>query len=73
MQVAFHLRRRPTAEPVAAVLLLSHEMGELVRLCARLGEPLPPVFAVADGFLVKLPRPAAKRPKQPSQTVPAPV
>jgi tetratricopeptide (TPR) repeat protein len=56
-RVAFHLRRRPGPEPASALLLLAHGPGDLVRLLARLGlDPLPAVFAVADGFLVQLPR-----------------
>jgi hypothetical protein len=35
-------------------------VDDLLRLCARLGaDPLPPVYAVADGFLIKLDRPSA--------------
>jgi tetratricopeptide (TPR) repeat protein len=50
MKVTFHLRRRATAEPVAAVLL-PPQTDELVRWCAASGE-MPTVFAVAEGFLV---------------------
>ena len=45
---------RPGHSPVAT----SYNPDDLVRLLAQFGcDPLPPVFAVADGFLVKLPRP----------------
>jgi tetratricopeptide (TPR) repeat protein len=58
MKVPFHLRRRASAEPAVALLLLGHDSEELLRLCARLGhDPVPAVFAVADGFLLKLTRP----------------
>src|SRR5213596_901195 len=63
MKVPFRLRRRPTSAPAAALLLPSHAAVALVRLCARLGgAELPHVFAVADGFLVKLPRPVETAP-----------
>src|SRR5271155_3817555 len=61
MQVAFQLRRRLEAAPATALLLCSHSSTDLVRMRARIGgDPLPPVFAVADGFLVKLPRPSTQ-------------
>jgi hypothetical protein len=60
VQVAFHLRRRPTAAPASGLLLLSHDTADLARLFAAVGhDPLPPVYAVADGFLLKLPRPTS--------------
>jgi tetratricopeptide (TPR) repeat protein len=58
MKVAYRLRRRPTPEPATALLLPSHQVEDLARLCAHLGhDPLPPVYLVADGFLLKLRQP----------------
>jgi hypothetical protein len=59
MKVPYRLRRRARAEPATALLLPSHRPADVLRLCERLGcDPLPAVYAVADGFLLKLPRPA---------------
>ena len=60
VKVAFHLRRRAEAAPAAALLLLSHDTAKLLQVCERLGaDPLPPVYRVADGFLIKLAGPIA--------------
>jgi hypothetical protein len=59
MKVPYRLRRRPATEPATALLLPSHSAEELARLCARLAhDPLPRVYAVADGLLLKLRQPA---------------
>lgn len=56
MKVPYALRPLPIAEPAAAVLLPGHDVGELLALLAGLGlDPLPPVYAVADGYLIRLP------------------
>jgi tetratricopeptide (TPR) repeat protein len=61
MKVAYRLRRRPGAGPATALLLPSDRAADLARLCALLGhDPLPRVYRVADGFLLKLARPAAE-------------
>jgi tetratricopeptide (TPR) repeat protein len=58
MRVPFRLRRTTTPAPATALLLPSHDVGELLRLCAAVGaDTLPPVYAAADGFLVLLPTP----------------
>ena len=58
MKVAFHLRRRPEAAPATALLLPSHRVDDLIRLAVQLGgDRLPPIFAVADGLVIKLPAP----------------
>jgi hypothetical protein len=58
MRVPFRLRRGPEAAPATALLLPSHRPEDLVVLCTRLGlDPLPLVYPVADGFLLKLRRP----------------
>jgi hypothetical protein len=58
MKVAFHLRRLQVSEPATAFLLLGHAVDSLLDLCTRLGcDPLPAIYPVADGFLLKLPRP----------------
>jgi tetratricopeptide (TPR) repeat protein len=55
MKVAFHLRKRSTPEPAHALLLTSPQVGNLLALCGRLGlDPCGRVFALPDGFLVKL-------------------
>src|SRR5262249_52178512 len=57
-KVAYRLRRRPEARPALALLLPGHDSSALLRLCARLGlDPLPQIFASADGFLLRLLRP----------------
>jgi tetratricopeptide (TPR) repeat protein len=61
MKVAFALRRVALRLPVTALLLPTHEVDRLLKLCARLGgDALPAIFAVADGFLLKLPGPTQK-------------
>src|SRR5262245_54767939 len=63
MKVAFRLRRRQTAEPAAALLLPSNRVEDLLALGVRLGGvPLPPVYALTDGFLVKRPASATEIP-----------
>src|SRR5262249_6080154 len=58
VKTPFRLWRRPVPEPATALLLPNHDAAALAGLCVRLGlDPLPPVFFVADGFLLKLPRP----------------
>ena len=58
MQVAIHLRRRSQAEPATAMLLLGQRTADLAGLLVHLAcDPLPPIFATADGFLVSLSRP----------------
>jgi tetratricopeptide (TPR) repeat protein len=58
MQVSFHLERRPDVAPASALLLLSRDPADLLRFCADVHtDALPQVYAVADGFLVRLPRP----------------
>jgi hypothetical protein len=55
MNVPFHLRKRPNAEPATALLLLSHQTAEVLAVCARLGgRQRPAIHAVADGFLLLL-------------------
>jgi len=54
MKVAFRLRRLTETAPATALLLLSHRPEDVLRACAALGcDPLPEVFLVADGFLLK--------------------
>jgi tetratricopeptide (TPR) repeat protein len=58
MKVPFRLRKLPAAEPAAALMLPAPDVDAVLALCARAGtDPPPDVFAVADGFLVKLRRP----------------
>ncbi|HEV3449124.1 MAG TPA: hypothetical protein VG099_31095 [Gemmataceae bacterium] len=60
-RVAFELQRRTHAEPATALLFLSNNVEDLLRLCARLGQdPLPAVYPVADGFLVQFARPVTE-------------
>ena len=58
MKVPYRLRRRAPSEAPTALLLPSHSPTEVLRLCERLGtDPLPVIYSVADGFLLKLARP----------------
>src|SRR5256885_16357162 len=58
MKVPFRLRKRPAAAAATALLLVSREVSDLLRLCARAGtDPLPRLYAVAGGFLLKLAAP----------------
>lgn len=58
MNVPMSLRRRPMTEPATALLLMSSDVADLLRLCARIGgDPLPRIHAVADGFLLQLAAP----------------
>ena len=42
MQIPFQLARCPESEPATALLLLSLDPAQLLRLCAQLGaDPLP--------------------------------
>jgi tetratricopeptide (TPR) repeat protein len=56
VRVAFQLRRREETAETAALLLLAHEIGDLVRLYSDLRiDPLPPAHRTCDGFVVKPP------------------
>lgn len=58
MKIPFRLAPMATREPAAAVLVPGPRAADVVDLVVRLElEALPDVFATADGFLVKLPRP----------------
>ncbi len=59
MKVAYQLRPLPTAEPAAALLVPGQSAADVLRVCAALAlDPQPAVHRVADGLLVKLPRPS---------------
>jgi tetratricopeptide (TPR) repeat protein len=59
MKVAYQLRRLSSSEPATALLVPGHRPEELLRLCGKLAlDPLPPICAVADGFVVMLPEPS---------------
>src|SRR5688572_28217161 len=58
MQVPFRLRRLSEPRPVAALLALGHDSAALLALCARLRQdPLPTVFVVRDGFVLRITQP----------------
>src|SRR5579864_8975766 len=58
MKVAYQLRPRTHAEPAVALLLPGRRAEDALWLCASLKlEVLPPIYRVADGLLIKLPRP----------------
>jgi tetratricopeptide (TPR) repeat protein len=58
VKLPLHLRRPPTSEPATALLLLSSHAQELLHLCVRLRlNPLGRVYAVPQGFLLKLAEP----------------
>ena len=55
MKVPFRLRKRAVRKPANALFLTTTEVGELLRLCGRIGgDPLPRIFAVPGGFLLML-------------------
>jgi tetratricopeptide (TPR) repeat protein len=57
MKVAFHLRRRPSAEPASAVLIETDRVDALLELTSKLGPDRSPlIHRVAGGFLLKLGR-----------------
>jgi hypothetical protein len=61
MKVAYRLRRLSRAEPAVALMLLSTNVGEILNLCVRLGsDPLPELFPVAGGYLLRLRTPTAE-------------
>jgi hypothetical protein len=56
MKVAFRLRRLAEAAPATALLLPSQRPEDVLRVCAGLGcDPLPEIYPLADGFILKLP------------------
>jgi tetratricopeptide (TPR) repeat protein len=58
MKVPYTLRPVATPEPATALLLPGRRAEDVLCLCATLGlDPLPPIYRVADGFLIKLSRP----------------
>jgi hypothetical protein len=75
MKIEWKLRRLPKPAPATMLLLVSHRIDDLLRLCARLcttfprfgeeaggrgSKDLPPVYSTADGFLVRLPKPISE-------------
>jgi tetratricopeptide (TPR) repeat protein len=61
MQVPFRLRKNVQSTAATGLLLPRADTADLLALLAALGaDPLPPVFAVAAGFLVKLAAPAER-------------
>ncbi len=58
MKVPFRLSRRAESEPAVALLVLSERVEDVLALCRRLGcDPLPAVYRVAGGFLLRLTQP----------------
>jgi tetratricopeptide (TPR) repeat protein len=58
MKVAYQVHPTPTAEAAVALLLPGRKAADVLGLCAELAlDPLPPIYRVADGYLVKLPQP----------------
>lgn len=63
MKVTFQLLRQNEHAETGALLVLGDQASAVVAACARLAiDPLPLVFRVAGGFLLKLPRPLAAGP-----------
>lgn len=55
MNVPFHLRRREETSPAVALFLGSRRISDLVKACTQVGGArLPVLYAVADGFVLKL-------------------
>ena len=62
MKVPYQLRWLPASEAATALLVAGHRPEEVLHVCVELGvDPLPPIYAVADGFLLMLPKPSEKR------------
>src|ERR1041385_8933713 len=62
MKVAYQLRRLPSSAAAMALLVPGQRIEELLSTCAALGtDPLPPNYAVADGFMLKLSAPYEKQ------------
>jgi hypothetical protein len=56
MKVPFRLRRLNEAAPATALLVLSRRPEDVLRLCGGLEcDPLPEIYAIADGLLLKFP------------------
>ena len=67
MKVAFHLRRKPSAEPASAVLLEADRVEPLLALAERLGPRRPiAVYRVQGGFLIVL-EPGTEPPPGPTR------
>ncbi len=60
MKVPYRLRRTADVRPTRALLIPGHDGAAVLRLCARLGIDAPRIFAVADGFLLRLAQPIDK-------------
>jgi tetratricopeptide (TPR) repeat protein len=62
VKLPYELRQLPTSAAATALLLPGHRADEVLRVCVDLGlDPLPPVYALADGYLLLLPKPSAKQ------------
>jgi tetratricopeptide (TPR) repeat protein len=60
MKIPYRLRRTCNVRSTRALLIPGHDGAVVLRLCARLGIDSPRIFAVKDGFLVRLPQPLDK-------------
>jgi hypothetical protein len=62
MKVAFRLRRLAEAGQATALLVPSRLPEDVLRVCADLAcDPLPEIYPIAEGFLLKLPTPGERR------------
>src|SRR5262249_3497277 len=62
MKVPYQLRWLPQSAAATALLVPGHRADEVLRVCAELGaDPLPAVYAVADGYLLLLATPSQKQ------------
>jgi tetratricopeptide (TPR) repeat protein len=60
MKVGWQMRRLQSAAPATGLLLLARQPELVLQVCAHLHhDPLPKIFAVADGFLLKCDKPIA--------------
>ena len=54
MKVPFQLRKRAETAPAVALLVPSHAPADVLAVCGRLGcDPLPDIYPVEEGFLLK--------------------
>src|ERR1043166_3846823 len=54
MKVAYRLRRTEETRPTRALLIPVRDAAVVLDICARLGLDAPRIFAVADGFLLRV-------------------
>lgn len=62
MKVPFHLRRQESTGPTTGLLVSGRDTTQVVEAIVQLGLPLPEVYAIPEGFLIRWREPIENHP-----------